>query len=250
MKNSLQIALLLMGLTVITNFQKINAQEYPQKYSSSGIEIIFSFADIQVTGVNTSTVMRFSPVLNLQYLYNIDLSPKFGLFTGMDLRNLGFIFKADAGVKLKHRVYALGLPVGFKFGNLDKGFFIYAGGQIEYAFNYKEKYFLNDSKESKDVYWFTDRVNIFQFSALIGVNLPYGFNLKFKYYFTDLMNTDYLAYDENGLQYKPYGAYESSKVFYFSLNYNLFHPNYKYFTSSVTMENTRADRRTAKRNLF
>jgi hypothetical protein len=229
MKNSFKASILFAILLTAIFGRGLHAQDGPKKYSSSSIEIIFSFADIDIDQQNVSTVLRFAPVLNLQYLYNIDFSDQFGFFTGLDLRNLGFIFKNDMNQRWKHRVYAIGLPVGLKFGNLDNGLFIYGGGQLEYAFNYKEKYFLNDDKQYSNVYWFTDRVNPLQFSLLLGINLPHGLNIKFKYYLTDLMNRDYKAFTDSGQEYFPYGGYSSSNVFYFSLNFNLFYPNYKYF---------------------
>ena len=250
MKNStLKILLLFIAIT----FYNINSgigQEQKRFYGSTSLEMIFSFGDVARDSMNTSTVMRWAPVLNIQYIYNFDLTNNFGLFVGFDMRNLGFIYKNDKSQKWKHRVYTIGVPVGFKLGNLKSGMFFYAGGQIEYAFNYKEKYFLDGSKQTKDVYWFTDRVNIFQTSVLFGVNFPYGFNIKFKYYFTDLLNTDYVAYDDNGNLYKPYESFTSSNIFYFSLSINMFHRDYEYFHDSITNETIRAERGTKKNRWF
>ena len=250
MKNStLKILLLFITIT----FYNINSgfgQDEKRFYSSTSLEMIFSFADVARDSMNTNNIMRWAPVLNVQYIYNFDLNKTVGFFVGLDLRNLGFIYKNDKGQKWKHRVYALGIPVGIKLGNLKSGMFFYAGGQIEYAFNYKEKYFLNDSKESKNVYWFTDRVNIFQGSVLAGVNFPYGFNIKFKYYFTDLLNTDFEAFDENGNKVKPYESFSSSQIFYFSFSINMFHRDYEYFHDSITNETIRAERGTKKNRRF
>ena len=87
-----------------------------------------------------------------------------------------------------------------------------------------------------------DRVNIFQTSVLAGINFPYGFNLKFKYYFTDLLNTDYEEFDANGDIVKPYGAFTSSNIYYFSLSINMFHRDYEYFHDNITGETVRADK--------
>jgi len=250
MKNSTLKILLLSILIVFLNFNSSFGQDHKRFYSSTSLEMIFSFGDIAVDSSNVSTVMRWAPVLNIQYIYNFDLTNNFGLFVGFDMRNLGFIWKDDKGQKWKHRVYTIGVPVGFKLGNLKSGMFFYAGGQIEYAFNYKEKYFLNDSKEDKNVYWFTDRVNIFQTSVLLGVNFPYGFNIKFKYYFTDLLNQDYEAFDENGNKYKPYEAFTKSQIFYFSFSINMFHRDYEYFHDNLTGETIRAERGTKKNRKY
>ena len=250
MKNStLKILLLFLTITLYS-INNTYGQTEKRFYSSTSLEMIFSFGDIAVDSTNASTVMRWAPVLNIQYIYNFDLTNNFGLFVGFDMRNLGFIWKDDKGQRWKHRVYTVGVPVGFKLGNLKSGMFFYAGGQIEYAFNYKEKYFLNGSKEERDVYWFTDRVNIFQTSVLAGVNFPYGFNIKFKYYFTDLLNTDYVAFDENGNEYKPYGSFTSSNIFYFSFSINMFHRDYEYFHDNITNETIRADRKSSRKRMY
>ena len=250
MKNSTLKILLLFVSIAILNINSSYGQAEKRFYSSTSLEMIFSFADFARDSMNTSTVMRWAPVLNVQYIYNFDLNKTVGFFVGIDLRNLGFIYKNDKGEKWKHRVYALGVPVGIKLGNLKSGLFFYAGGQIEYAFNYKQKYFKNGTKEEKNVYWFTDRVNIFQTSVLFGVNFPYGFNIKFKYYFTDLLNQDYEAFNENGEKYKPYGSFSKSQIFYFSFSINMFHRDYEYFHDSITNETIRAERGTKKNRRF
>lgn len=250
MKNSTLKILLLFVSIAILNINSSYGQTQKRFYSSTSLEMIFSFADIAVDSSNASNVMRWAPVLNIQFIYNFDLTKNFGLFTGFDMRNLGFIWKDDRGQRWKHRVYTIGVPVGFKLGNLKSGMFFFAGGQIEYAFNYKEKYFLNGSKETRDVYWFTDRVNIFQTSVLFGVNFPYGLNIKFKYYFTDLLNQDYVAFDEDGNQYKPYEAFTKSQIFYFSISINMFHRDYEYFHDSITNETIRAERGSRKNRRF
>ena len=248
MKNSTIKVLLLLLIFIGYNSYKGYGQNEKRFYSSTSLEMIFSFADVEVDSVNASTVMRWAPVLNFQYIYNFDMNKNFGIFTGLDLRNLGFIWKNDKGEKWKHRVYALGLPIGIKLGNLKSGMFVYLGGQIECAFNYKEKYFLNGSKKTKDMYWFTNRVNVLQTSVLLGVNFPKGANIKFKYYLTDLLNTEYEEFDENGVKGKPYEAFKSSQIFYFSLSFNMFHRDYEYFHNNLTGDMVRAERRSVKKN--
>jgi hypothetical protein len=243
---SLKIILLLI-IFFTFNLNKGFSQKEKRFYSSTSVEMIFSFANVSIDSGNATNVMRWAPVLNVQFIYNFDFTNNFGLFIGLDVRNLGFIWKNDFGQKWKHRVYTLGLPVGIKLGNLRSGMFFYAGGQIEYAFNYKEKYFLNNSKQAKNVYWFTDRINIWQPSVLVGINFPFGLNIKFKYYFIDLLNPDYEEFNEQGEKYKPYAGFTNDKIFYFSLSYNMFHRDYKYFYSSVTNETIKADRRSAKK---
>src|SRR3954464_10575351 len=112
-------------------------------YVTSGGELIFSLASIEQNGNNESSTLRFSPVVNLQLMVNKDLSKNFGLFAGLALRNVGYIMNdyIDSNglqYKKKFRSYNIGIPVGFKVGDLDKTFF-YAGYEIEFPITYKEK---------------------------------------------------------------------------------------------------------------
>lgn len=194
-----------------------------ETYVTSGFEMIFSFASIDDNGVNESSNLRWAPVLNIQSMINTDLSDKLGLFSGLAIRNVGYIYDNytypgnDFTYKKKFRSYNLAVPVGIKLGNLKGGMFLYGGYEIELAFLYKEKTFENDNKINKTTAWFSTRQEIFQHGFLVGIQFPYGANLKFKYYLSEFHNRNYV--DSNGV--KPYEGLKS-QVFYFSLNYNLF----------------------------
>lgn len=194
-------------------------------YFTSGAEMIFSFAQIDYEGDESGNIMRWAPVINLQGMLNKDLSKNFGLFTGLAVRNVGYIYDNyqtvnDDGdpitVKKKFRTYNLGIPLGIKIGNLEK-VFVYGGYEMEFPFQYKEKTFVDEKKE-KFTSWFSDRVVKFQQAFFIGVQLPHGANIKFKYYITNFNNTDYYESSTNSYPYANLNA----NVFYFSLNFNLF----------------------------
>ena len=98
--------------------------------------------------------MRFSPVVNIQNWLNYDKSEKLGFFTGLSLRNVGFIYDVDETTRKKYRTYNVGIPVGVKIGNLsDK--FLFFGYELEIPVHYKEKTFVNEDKAEKKNYWFT-----------------------------------------------------------------------------------------------
>ena len=172
-----------------------------QKYVTSGAEFIFSQAAIKdVNNSDASSTLRFAPILNIQSLLHVDMSEKFGLFTGLGYRNVGYIYDnystvlpADVTqpIKKKFRTYNIGIPVGVKLGNMD-GLYIYGGYEIEFPFVYKEKTFNTaGEKINTDVYWFGNRANNVQQSWLVGIQFPYGMNLKFKYYFTEFHNQNF-----------------------------------------------------------
>lgn len=204
--------------------------EYKKAYVSSGGEMIFSMANISADGVDIDPVVRFSTFFNVQTLVNYDFSSSAGVFTGLSIKNVGFIFDVpNSNERKKVRTYNLGIPVGFKLGNLDN-IFIYGGYELEFPINYKEKTFVNDEKEDKFNVWFSSRTKTVQSSVFVGLQFPFGANLKFKYYLSNFFNEDYTAKDENGISYKPYEGLEAN-IFYFSLSFDLFKPVESYRTN-------------------
>ena len=61
-------------------------------YTTTGLEIIFSLADIEDNGADQSSILRFAPVINIETMLNADMSDRFGLFTGLGIRNVGYIY--------------------------------------------------------------------------------------------------------------------------------------------------------------
>lgn len=184
--------------------------------------MIFSFAAIEDQGREESSLMRWAPVFNIQGMYNMDMSRRFGAFTGLAIRNVGYIYDSYTDPqtlvvnKKKFRTYNLAIPVGFKVGNLDKTF-LYAGYELEFPFHYKEKTFDGGDKINKITGWFSKRYEPVQHGFLVGIQFPQGPNLKFKYYLSEFHNQDYTEGSGN----KPYTGLQAN-IFYFSLNYFLF----------------------------
>jgi len=205
-----------------------------KSYVTTGGELIFSLASIEQNGNSETSTLRFSPTFNLQTMLNKDISEKFGVFTGLAIRNVGYIVNDyidrsnNLTFKKKFRTYNLGLPVGFKVGNLDKTFF-YGGYEVEMAFVYKEKTFEGGDKTDKITGWFSDRNEIFQHGFLAGIQFPYALNLKFKYYLSEFHNQDFT----NNAGIKPYAGLKSN-IYYFSLCFFLFRNLDVYITKEKT----------------
>ena len=212
------IFLLILGCMI-----SITSHAQSKLYTTSGWEMIFSWADVDYAGTEGETNMRWAPVLNLQSTLNYDLGDNFGLYTGLAVRNVGYIMTnykdredPTITVKKKFRTYNIGIPVGIKVGNLKK-MFVYAGYALEFPFHYKEKTFKDENK-TKDVQtFFSNRVEQFQHGLIVGIQFPYGANLKFKYYFSEFHNQGYTESDG----YMPYAGLKSN-VLYISLNFNIF----------------------------
>lgn len=217
--------IILISLVVLVNSGSLKAQD--KIYWSTGFEMMFSFADIQQDGISKSSIIRWAPVINVQTFFNYDATKRFGLFSGIGVRNVGFIYDQSDAIRKKYRTYNIGVPVGLKVGNFEKTF-VYAGYEIEFPFNYKEKTFENDLK-SKYTEWFTDRIPTVYHTVLIGIQLPRGVNIKFKYYLTGFFNQDFVQID--GTTGDPYQPYENLdvNVFFFSIGFNLFRDKELYF---------------------
>ncbi|NPD44522.1 hypothetical protein [Lentimicrobium sp. S6] len=200
-------------------------------YTTSGGELILSLAEINSGDAPTpQNIVRFSPWFNVQSLGNVDFGDHAGMFFGLNVRNVGFIAKDNSTqVKKKYRVYNLGIPVGFKLGNMDS-FFVYGGYEFELPFNYKEKTFENEVKTGKFNVWFSDRVPTYYHSVFVGFQFPYGANLKFKYYLTPFHNADFVE-KIDGVDVKPYENFETN-VFYLALSFTMFRNSKVYYKSS------------------
>lgn len=196
-------------------------------YSTTGGELIFSFANPTINGVSASNTVRFSPFFNLQTIVHHDLTEKFGFITGFSIRNIGFIFDHpdSANVYYKTRNYTVGLPIGIKFGNFE-GRFISAGYEIEFPFSYKEKKFVNDEKAKFDE-WFSSRTPPIYHTLFVGIGLVEGTQLKFKYYLTNWFNKGYTAADGS----KPYANFNAN-VFYISLSFQILKGRHFYYKDS------------------
>ncbi|HMM11320.1 MAG TPA: hypothetical protein PKE03_04405 [Bacteroidales bacterium] len=205
---------ILISLSISTMSQ-INKKWY---VTSSG-EMIFSQAIVDYYGAEDGSVLRFSPFFNSQNHLNKDLNQHFGLFTGLNVRNVGFIYKYPAQtVKTKFRSYNLGIPIGLKFGNLEKSF-LYAGYEIEFPFHYKEKQFDGKHKVGKYSAWFSKKQPASYNSVMFGIQFADGTNLKFKYYLTGFFNKDWETPGVGG-PVRPNANFDVN-VFYISISVDM-----------------------------
>lgn len=189
-------------------------------YLTSGGEWIFSMPILDVNGNDKGSVVRFSPFFNLQGLANYDLSPHFGVFTGLTVRNLGFIYDVpDSELRYKFRTYNVGVPVGIKVGRMNHAL-VFVGYELELPFNYKEKRFANEKKEDKFDAWFSSRNEMLFHSVMLGLQGPRGTTIKFKYYLSNFHNTDFTE-TVNGVETKPYAGLKAN-ILYVSLAFDLF----------------------------
>lgn len=191
-----------------------------QWYLTSSGEWIFSMPVLDVNGSDKGSVVRFAPFFNVRAMANYDLGPHFGFFTGLTVRNLGFIYDVpDSPVRYKFRTYNVGVPLGLKFGRMNRGL-IFAGYELEFPFNYKEKQFVNDDRVDRFNVWLSDRNERLFHSVMFGVQGVHGTTITVKYYLSNFHNKDFTEV-KDGVEVKPYAGLEAH-ILYISLAVDLF----------------------------
>lgn len=222
--------LLLVILSIAITSVESTAQRI---YHSSGGEIIFSGADVDFNGRNVNTNIRFTLFFHTQQLINLDLTNNIGLYTGVAIRNIGLITEDlyqnvgfldidnmhpdyNKTVKIKRRSYSLGFPVALKLGSFSKHIFLFAGGEYEWMFHYKQKLFIDDEK-FKFKEWTSDRVNPWIPSLFAGIQFPQGFRVKFKYYMDNFLNPAFTGIDFG--EQVDYSQFDNSGMWYISVSF-------------------------------
>ncbi|MHA7131714.1 hypothetical protein [Algoriphagus namhaensis] len=208
-------------LLVVTLFLAFYSATYSQEtssktniYTASTGETILSFGIVDAEPLNTGTVARFTPFFNFGQQVHFDFSQSFGIFTGLNVRNVGMITDLNDSVRVKQRTYNLGIPIAFKIGDVE-GWRFTAGFEAEFAFAYKQKVYVNGEKR-KSSSWFDDRVEIFQPSVFAEVVGKDGNFIRFKYYLSNYLTQDQQI-NVPGVEYNP----TSSNLFYISVGYVL-----------------------------
>lgn len=183
--------------------------------------------------------VRFTIFFHLGQYIHYDLSNKFGLYSGLAVRNVGMITDetlpqtvtltnqtvAYSNYNIVRRQYMLGIPLAFKVGSFKDNFYLFAGGEYELAFVYKEKYwtgtFDRSGAKTKEVTWFGNQTPTFMPSLFGGIQFPGGINVKFTYYMTDFLDNSYKLAQNNQegsiFDISDLSRYESSQVFLVSL---------------------------------
>jgi len=175
-------------------------------YVGSGFDgLNFSSASIKNTTANNTVngTLRFTYIINWGFTFNLNLSRHIGLYTGIDVKNIGFIEEVN-GIVTKRRTYNIGAPLGFKIGNMvaKKGYF-FAGGGVDVPVNYREKSFSVRNQKTKFNEWFSDRTPAVMPYVFAGIALNRGMTLKAQYYPDNFLNPQFT---KNGTQ--PYANYD------------------------------------------
>ena len=168
-----------------------NPQDVPVRKKqwsyNSGIESsIIQFSLITTRGTPFSTIPRFTYFFNTGVDFNYHLSNNLRPFTGLHLKNLGLLIRTSDSTKSKHRVYTLGAPIGIKYVSTKKKLTIKAGADVAYAFNYRWKYYVNNTK-TKGNEFFSDKTSMIFSSAFLGFSVR-GISVTGNVFLNDFFN--------------------------------------------------------------
>lgn len=183
-----------------------NTKAHKKGYWSTSMEgLIFSSSFTDRPGKNIPfTTVRFTAFFNLGPSYHFDFNKSTGIYTGLTLKNIGYIDKfKNLDSTVKRRLYTLNVPLAFKIGNMNKGNYLFVGAEASLAVNYKEKGFVNRNNKDKFNEWFSERTPLILPNLFIGMHGKYGF-YKLSYYPTNFLNPNFV--DKNGL--KPYANHQ------------------------------------------
>ena len=197
-------------------------------YRSSDMDwFVFSTTRMEkLTTGSSITTLRFTAFPNFGMNFNYDITNNIGLFTGINMKNIGFIEKtALIDSTIKRRVLTIGMPLGIKFGNFEKHTFGFLGGGVDLPFHFKEKMYIRRGNKDKLSEWFSNRTARIMPYVFAGFAYSPGVILKFQFYpgnflnngFVDRINTSptgpYTAF--------PYADYARTTMLLFSIGFDI-----------------------------
>lgn len=194
------------------------ATVFSQKfYTVSGGEIIFQSALVEQNNNDINTNLRFTAGFHAGEFLHFDLGDFVGVFSGIGLRNVGFITEEN-DIRIKYRSFNLGIPLAIKLGSFKKNFYAFGGAEYEWMVHFKQKIFMEDNKY-KNSKWFSNRTPRFIPSAFAGFQFPGGIQVKVKYYLDNFLNHKF----DGGDIYNDYTAFNKTQIWYISLSFMVKH---------------------------
>src|ERR1043165_1589234 len=169
------------------------------------------------------TTLRFTYFFNIGFNLNYDFNNNIGLFTGVGIKNIGFIEKFPANDStVKRRVYAIGVPLGIKIGNIRRHNYGFIGGGVDFPFNYKEKGYVRRGKKDKFNEWFSDRTEMIMPYVFAGLSYSPGITLKLQYYPGNFLNTGYIEPSTGtAVPVMPYANYTKTNLILLSVGFDI-----------------------------
>lgn len=206
---------LFSAATVHQSYGQMPKRPTKKVYISTDFDIFLLSSSLMdnATERNKITVPRFTAIPFLGFNVNFDFGKTAGLYTGLNIKNIGFIEKfSQPDSTVKRRVYTIGVPLGLKIGDIKYGSYLILGGGVDFPFHYKEKGYTSRGNKTKINEWFSDRTPRIMPYVFVGAHLAPALAFKLQYYPTNFMNTNYKVPAKGSLFAYPYSAYSVSTV--------------------------------------
>jgi hypothetical protein len=199
-------------------------------WSSTFDMFVFSSSIMEKAPASSQlTTVRFTYFPNIGFNFNYDISKHVGLFTGINMKNIGFTEKiAISDSTIKRRVLTLGIPLGIKFGNINKHSFAFAGGGVDVPFNYKQKGYIRRGNKDKFNEWFSDRTPAIMPYIFAGFCYSPGISIKLQYYPVNFLNNTFTEVLQTNIPGStgtyiaaPYAAYTKTNLMMISIGFDV-----------------------------
>lgn len=190
----------------VVDGRKLNEKAPVRKpYFGNSLDgMIFSTALIDNSGAQSLGTLRFSMFFHIGATYNYNISDHFGIYTGLDIKNIGYIEKFKLNdLTVKRRVYTAGIPIGLRIGNVEERNYFFLGGGVDFPFHYKVKSWSKLNPKSKFNEWFSEETEHILPYMFAGFAIK-GTTLKVQYYPTNFLNEDYTDPNPGGI--KPFAG--------------------------------------------
>jgi hypothetical protein len=150
--------------------------------------VLASTAFIDRGGNSSLGTLRLAGFFHIGFTYNYNFNKTLGVYTGLDLKNLGLIEKfTNLNTTLKQRVYALGIPVGLRIGDLKHRNYWFLGAGIDLAIHYKYKLWNDQLPKIKSSGWFSNQSELLLPYIFTGFAIK-GNTFKIQYYPTNFIS--------------------------------------------------------------
>lgn len=197
----------------------VNFSFAQKPYFTRGGDFIFSYGLVtDDAGQDVTSSLRFSCWYHFSETMNIDFGKGAGMITGVGMENVGIITKPKDDYTVKQRAYALGVPLGLRFGDLENSNFIALGAEGELMLDYKEKVFNGNDKVRKHHEWLSNNTNLLNPSVFLKYQKK-SLVITAKYYLFDFLIPSNILTEEGSAPI-PASAISTSKMFYISIGYS------------------------------
>lgn len=178
-------------LFIVISFQAIFVEAQVTTKLAMALESNISYPIAKFSNANAVAVPRYTnDISNLNIQQYFIFSKKIGFSIKTGYSNIGLIHRINDSIKLKQRAYVIPLGLQLNFGDPLKKH-LYVGAEYIYAFNYKEKTWLNGQSKQKYNEWFSNKVNQFTPAFFVGYQFSHVSYVQVRYQAGNLINESY-----------------------------------------------------------